>query len=253
MEDCKPFLTPMEQKLKLSKFEGGGLVNSTKYGQLIGGLIYLTNTRPDLSYPVSILSRFMQEPRESHLNSAKRVLRYIQGTKYFGLLYKRNKNFTLVGYLDVDFVGDIDDRTSTSDSLMNMGSATISWNCKKQTTIVNSLVEVEYISAWKATCEIVWLRIILQDLDETQKSPTTLLIDIQSAINMAKNPLFHSNTKHFNTNYHFIISLIIKDIIKPQFCPSEDQTSYIFTKPLGRIKFTKFRDELGICKYELSN
>jgi hypothetical protein len=109
--------------LKLSKFEGGELVNSTRYKQLIGSLIYLTNTRPNLSYLVSILSRFMQEPRGSHWNSAKRASRYIQGTKDFGLLYKKNKNFTLVGYLDADIEGDIDDRTSASGYLMTMGSA----------------------------------------------------------------------------------------------------------------------------------
>ena len=103
----------------------------------------------------------MQEPRESHWNSVKRVLRYIQGTKDFGFLYKRNTNFTLVGYSDVDFVGDIDNRTSTSSYLMNMGSIKISWNCKKKTTIANYSAEVEYISSWEATCEIVWIQIIL--------------------------------------------------------------------------------------------
>jgi hypothetical protein len=148
MEDCKSSLTPMEQKLKLSEFEGVEVVNSTKYRKLVGSLIYLIDTQPDFSYSLSILSNFMQEPRDSHWNSTKRVLRYIQGTKYFGLLYKRNKNFTLVGYSDVDFVGDIDDRTSTSGYLMNMGSAVVSWNCKKRRTIVNSSVEAEYISTW---------------------------------------------------------------------------------------------------------
>ena len=87
----------------------------------------------------------MQEPRESHWNSTKRVLRYIQGTKEFGLLYKRKENCTLVGYSDVGFSGDIDDRTSTLGYLMNMGSTTISWNCKKQTTIANSSAKAEYI------------------------------------------------------------------------------------------------------------
>ena len=147
MEECKPSLTPMEQNLKLSKFEGGDLVDGTKYRQLIGSLIYLTNTRPDLSYSVSILSRFMQEPRESHWNSAKRVLRYIQGTKDFGFLYKKCKDFTLVGYSDADFAGDIDNRTSTFGYLMNLGSATISWSCKKQPTVANSSTEVEYMSS----------------------------------------------------------------------------------------------------------
>jgi hypothetical protein len=113
--------------------------------------------------------------------------------KRFWSSLQKEQNFTLVRYSNVDFASDIDDRTSTSGYLMNMGSTTISWNCKKQTTIANSSAKAEYISAWEATCEIVWLRRILQDLGETQKSPTTLLINNQSAIKMAKNPVFHSN------------------------------------------------------------
>jgi len=129
-------------------------VDHTNYRQLIGSLIYLTNTHPDLSYAVSILSRFMQEPRDSHWNAAKRVLRYIQGTKDFGLLYTKTKNFVLGGYSDADFAGSIDDRASTSGYLMNMGSAAISWSCKKQVTVATSSEEAEYISAWEVACEI---------------------------------------------------------------------------------------------------
>ena len=97
----------------------------------------------------------MQAPRESHWNAAKRVLRYIQGTKDFGLLYKKNEHFTLLGYSYADFVGDIDDRTSTSSCLLNMGSTTVSWSCKKQATEANSSAGAEYISTWEAACEIV--------------------------------------------------------------------------------------------------
>jgi hypothetical protein len=144
------------------------MVDNTTYRQLIGILIYLTNTRPDLSYAVNILSRFMQQPRDNHWNAAKRVLRYIQGTKYFGLLYKNTKNFVLGGFSDADFAGSIDDRASTSGYLMNMCSATVSWICKKQATVATSLAEPEYILAWEATCEIVWLRRVLQDLGISQ-------------------------------------------------------------------------------------
>jgi hypothetical protein len=138
MQDCKPSLTPMEQNLKLSKFEGGELVESTIYRQLIGSLIYLINTRPDLSYAVGILSRFMKQPWDNHWNATKRVLRYIQGTKDFGLLYKKTKFFLLGGFSDADFTKSIDDRSSTSGYLMNMGSTAVSWNCKKQATIGTS-------------------------------------------------------------------------------------------------------------------
>ena len=114
MQDYKPVLTPMEQNLKLSKFEGGEKVDSTTYRQLIGSLIYLTTTRPNLSYAVIILSCFMQEPLDNHWNAAKRVLRYIQGIKDFGLLYKKTKNFVLGGFSDAEFTGSIYDRASTS-------------------------------------------------------------------------------------------------------------------------------------------
>ena len=129
----------MEQNLKNSKFEGGEKVDSTTYRQLIGSLIYLTNTHPDLAYAVSILSRFMQEPLDSHWNAAKIVLRYIQGTKDFGILYKKTKNFVLGGFSDADFAGSIDDRASTSGYLMNMGSAAVSWSYKRQATMATSL------------------------------------------------------------------------------------------------------------------
>jgi hypothetical protein len=128
----------MEKNLKLSKLERGELVNNTSYRELIGSLIYLKTTCPDLSYEIIILSSFMQEPREIHWNATKWVLRYIQGTKYYGLLYKKNTKFVLVGYLDAYFVGSVDDRASTSGYLMNMGSTTISWSYKKQATIENS-------------------------------------------------------------------------------------------------------------------
>ena len=103
---------------------------------------------------------------------------------------------------------------------MNMGSAAVAWSCKKQDTIVNSIAEAEYISAWEATCEIVWLRRILQDLKVDQKEATSLFIDNQSAIKLAKNHVFHSKTKHVDTKYHYIQALIIKQIIKPKYCPS---------------------------------
>ena len=208
-------------------------MDSTTYRQLIGSLIYLTNTRPDLSYAVSILSRFMQEPRDSHWNPTKRVLRYIQGTKDFGLLYTKTKNFVLGGYFDADFAGNIDDRASRSSYLMNMGSAAVSWSCKKQATVATSSAEAEYISAWEAACEIFWLRRILQDLGISQGEATSLFIDSESTIKLAKNPVFHSKTKHVDTKYHHIRSLIAKDVLKPVYCPSEDQISDIFTKHLA--------------------
>jgi hypothetical protein len=137
---------------------------------------------------------------------------------------------------------------------MNMGSTTVSWNCKKQATMATSIVEEEYISAWEETCEIVWLHRILQDLGISQAEATPLFIDNYLTIKLSKNLVFHSKTKNVDTKYHHIRSLIAKDVIKPIYCPLEDPISDIFMKPLGRIKFTNFRDELGIyCNVSLDH
>ena len=132
------------------------------------------------------------------------MLNLIQGTKDFGLEFKRNKNFKLVGYSDADFARDVDDKESTSGYLMNMGLAAVAWSCKKRDTIANSTAEAEYISAWEAAYEIVWLRRILQDLKVDKKEATSLFIDNQSVIKLAKNLVFHSKTKHVDTKYHYI-------------------------------------------------
>lgn len=119
----------------------------------------------------------MHQPWDNHWNAAKRVLLYIQGTKDFGLLYKKTKNFVLGVFSDADFAGSIDDRASTSGYLMNMGSAAMSWNSKKQATVATSTTEAEYISSWEATCEIVWSHRVLQDLGISQTEATSLFID----------------------------------------------------------------------------
>jgi hypothetical protein len=111
---------------------------------------------------------------------------------------------------------------------MNMGSVAVSWNCKKQAIVSTSTAEVEYISTWEATCEIVWLRRVLQDLGISQIEVASLFIDSQSAIRISKNLVFHSKTNHVDTKYHHIRSLISKDVIKPVYCPLEHQISDIF-------------------------
>ena len=121
MDDCKPVITPMEHGLKLSKYEGGKEVDANQYRSLIGSLRYLTNTRPDIAYSVGIVSRYMERPRESHLKAAKRILRYVQGTKEVGLLYSKTNEFKLKGYSDSNWCGDIDDRKSTGGSVFFMG------------------------------------------------------------------------------------------------------------------------------------
>ncbi|XP_006593273.1 uncharacterized protein LOC114379003 [Glycine soja] len=170
MQDCKPLATPMAMNEKLSKDVGKNKVDATIYRSLVGSLIYLTNSRPDIVHAVSIVSRFMSNPRKAHFAAAKRILRYVKGTKDFGILYKADKDFNLIGYTDSDWAGSTNDRKSTSGYVFLLGNKAISWASKKQTTVALSSAEAEYMTATSAACEATWLRKILQD----SKTPTVI-------------------------------------------------------------------------------
>ena len=246
MDECNPLTTPMEQNLKLTSIEGKEFEDATKYRQLVGSLIYLTTTRPDISFAVGILSRFMQKPCEGHWSAAKRVLRYLKGTQDFGLKYTQVGDFSLIGYSDSDFDGDKETGVSTTGYTMSLGSGAVSWRSRKQSVPTYSTTEAEYVAAAEATKEIVWLRKILEDLQMKQMYSTPLMIDNTSAIKLAKNPKFHDRTKHINTKYHLIRHHVQAKTIHLHHCSTNEQTADIFTKALGREKFEKFRSMLGL-------
>ncbi|KAL6320216.1 hypothetical protein AAG906_004725 [Vitis piasezkii] len=121
--NCNPVLTPTELGLKLTKHGAGKMVNATLYKQIVGSLMYLTSTRPDIMYPMSLISRYMENPSEVHLLAAKRIFRYLKGTTDFGIMYKTTGKSRLIGFLDSDYAGDLDDRKSTSGSVFRISSA----------------------------------------------------------------------------------------------------------------------------------
>jgi hypothetical protein len=246
MVECNPLSTPMEQNLKLTSKEGNEFEDATKYRQLVGSLIYLTTTRPDISFVVGILSRFMQKPCEGHWSVAKRVLKYLKGTQDFGLKYSKVDDFNLIGYSDSDFDGDKENGVSTSGYLMSLGSTIVSWRSHKQSVPTDSTTEEEYVAVAEATKEIVWLRKILEDLQEKQVNSTPLLVDNTFAIKLAKNPRFHDRTKHINTKYHLIRYHVEAKTIHLRHCSTNEQIVDIFTKALGREKIEKFRMMLGL-------
>ena len=144
--------------MKLSCDDGSKEVNGTVYRQMVGSLNYLTTTRPDISYSVRLLSQFMAKPHESHWNAAKAILRYLKGTLDYGIKYIDASNVELIGYSDSDWVGNMDDRRSTTRYAFSIGSRVVSWSSKKQPTISLSSIEVEYKALRATTCEVVWLR-----------------------------------------------------------------------------------------------
>jgi hypothetical protein len=157
MLECKPMNTPMETKLKLLVDTSSELIDATLYRQIIGSLMYLTNTIPDICFSMNTLSQFLVEPKHVHLVVAKHVMRYLKGTLDFGLNYDGDHDSTLNGYTDSDWEASVSDRKSTSGCCFSLGSTMISWQSRKQSSIALSTTEVEYIGACSASCEAIWL------------------------------------------------------------------------------------------------
>ncbi|XP_047320527.1 uncharacterized mitochondrial protein AtMg00810-like [Impatiens glandulifera] len=211
MSQCKPLSTPMALNKKFQVNCDGEKADTTSYRKLIGSLIYL-NTRPDITHSVSLLSRFLNEPSQIHFAAAKRILRYLKGTKTQGIEFKKESECKLVGYTDSDWEVLIDYRKSTSGYIFCLGSNVISWSSRKQKYVALSSAEAEYIACTDATCEVVWLQRILKDMKFEQCEPTIIHCDNMSAIAITKNPIFHARSKHIERRTHFIRDLKIKNL-----------------------------------------
>ena len=211
MSECNSVKTPMEARLKLGAERENDEVNPSIFRSLIGSLRYLLNSRPDLTYSVNYLSRFMSKPSSEHMNAAKRVLRYIKGTSSFGLRYERGmKKHFVQGFSDSDFAGDKFDRESTSGQVFFIGNSAITWNSVKQGVVALSSCEAEYISASAASCQGIWIIRLIEELLNKKVSPFKSFVDNVSAISLSKNPSQHGRSKHIDTKFHFIRDCVEK-------------------------------------------
>jgi hypothetical protein len=248
MRGCKPCLSPMEEKLKLSKDSSAPRVNATSYRSIVGGLRYLAHTRPDISFVIGYLSRFMEDPREDHLAAIKRLLRYVAGTIEHGLVYPKRGGgrLELTGYSDSDMAGDVDGRRSTTGVVFFLGSCAISWQSQKQKVVALSTCEAEYIAAATACCQGIWLARLLKELTGEELRAPVLLVDNKSAIALAKNPVLHDRSKHIDTKFHFIRDCIEEGRIKVEYVETARQLGDLLTKPLGRLRLQELRNKVGV-------
>jgi hypothetical protein len=249
MENANHKRTPAATHLKLSKDEHGVSVDQSLYRSMIGSLLYLTASRPDISFAVGVCARYQAEPKMSHLNQVKRILKYVSGTSDYGILYSHGEDTRLLGYCDADWAGSADDRKSTSGGCFFLGNNLISWFSKKQNCVSLSTAEAEYIAAGSSCSQLLWMKQMLGEYN-VQQDVLTLYCDNLSAINISKNPIQHSRTKHIDIRHHFIRDLVEDNIVTLEHVATENQLADIFTKALDANRFEALRGKLGICLFE---
>ncbi|KAJ0936654.1 putative RNA-directed DNA polymerase [Helianthus annuus] len=246
MTKCNAAKYPMEHKLRLVKDEKGKEVNPTEYRRVIGCLRYLIHTRPDLSYAVGVVSRFMQTPKESHLAAVKQILRYIKGTVGYGLMYQKGGDGKLQGYSDSSHGLNLQDRRGTTGVAFYYSGNLVTWSSQKQNTVALSSCEAEFMAATAAACQGLWLRNLVSNLMGRKAVKVKLLVDNESAIALMKNPVFHGRSKHIDIKYHFIRECVERGQISIEHISGELQKADILTKALPRIKFAEMRSLMGV-------
>jgi hypothetical protein len=254
MENAKTIDTPVEGNSKLVKTQDDSeCVDTEMYQSAVGSLLYLSiMTRPDLTFAVSNVAKFCAMPGKQHWTAVKRVMRYLKGTLNYGLKYCKmgNNHVNFIGYSDADWGGDVNDYKSTSGYIFQIGGTAVSWRSKKQTCVALSTAEAEYIALAGAAQEAIWMRRLIADLRNEQSEATVIYEDNQSTICMAKNPQFHSRTKHIGIKYHYVREQVLEGTITLEYCPTENMIADIFTKGLNKEKFVKLREMAGVKIYK---
>ena len=210
---------------------------------MVGALQYLTFTRLDLAFSVHQLYQFMNTPASSHLEAAKRVLRYVRGTLHFGIHFALGP-LTFSTFSDADWAGDPTDGKSTTSMVIFLDSSPISWSSKKQSTVSQSSTKAEYRALASTAAELAWLRTLFKELKLFLPHIPVLWCDNNSALALASNPVFHSRTKHIEVDYHYVRGCVLRSTLGIKFISGRDNFADIFTKPLPGPHFLVLRSKL---------
>ncbi|CAM8901344.1 unnamed protein product [Rhodiola kirilowii] len=242
---CKPCSTPMDIKQKLALSTAEKLADPTQYRKLVGKLVYLNVTRPDIAFSVHTLSQFLASPTVDHLQAANRVLRFIKNAPAQGLFYPAKGSLVLEAFCDADWASCPVTRRSTSGYCIKLGPSLISWRTRKQSTISRSSAESEYRAMANTCCELVWLAAVLRDLRITVSTPIALYCDNQSANHIARNPVFHERTKHIELDCHLVRQHFTSGFISPKFIPSVRQRLIYSPRRCPPISFFDYPTSLA--------
>ncbi|KAL9281348.1 putative RNA-directed DNA polymerase [Arabidopsis thaliana] len=243
---CKPSTVPMDPKVNLTADMGTLLDNAKPYRKLVGRLLYLCVTRPDITFAVHRLSRFLSCATDVHMQAAQRVLKYLKGNPGQGLFYSTNTSLCLNGFADADWGTCLDSRRSVSGVCIFLGTSLISWKYKKQDVWCSSSTEAEYRSMAVATKDLLWFSYMLKDLHIKVETKAKLFCDNKSAMHIANNPVFHERTKHVEIDYHTTRDQVKFGFLQVHHIGTENQLADILTKPLHPGPFKSLLNRLGV-------
>ncbi|XP_069146032.1 uncharacterized protein [Solanum lycopersicum] len=261
---AKPSWTPLDINLKLTNTlldEAMNITDSNKamnitndqvladkgpYQRLIGRLLYLTLSRPDIGFAVQTLSQFLQCPKKSHMEAALKVVRYIKREPTMGVLMSSKKDRELIAFCDADWAACPNTRRSVAGFLIKHGESLISWKSKKQTTVSRSSAESEYRSMASTVSELVWIIALYKELGEEIHLPVKLFCDSEAALQIEANPVYHERTKHIEVGCHFIREKIQIGLIQTLYIRTQEQQADIMTKGLARAQHEHLVSKLGV-------
>jgi hypothetical protein len=246
LTNCKPASTPLDPATRLHQ-DGGSLHHDVfAYRRLVGRLLYLTTTRPDIAYAMQQLSQFMASPSELHYQAAFRVLRYLKRSPGRGLFFSQSFDLQLLGFSDADWGGCLDNRKSISGYCFFIGRSLVSGKSKKQSTVSCSSAEAEYRALASATRELQWMCFLLRDLQQSPSRLPVLYCDNQSALHISANPVFHEQTKHLDIDCHLVREKLQAGVMRLLPVSSHNQTADVFTKASGPRQFYECINKLGM-------
>ncbi len=252
MEECKPIGTPLDvnsKLLKLTEEEFQGIqeeMQGIPYKAAVGSLMYaMVGTRPDLAFPVSMVSQFMSRAGPSHWMAVKRIMRYLKGTLDLKLCLG-GKDVSLRAYCNADWGGYANERHSTTGYVFFVGVGAVSSNCKRQPTIALSTTKAQYMATSQCTKEAIWLRKLMADVGLVQDGATSIMCDNQGCIALAKNPTHHFRTKHIDIQHHFVQEKLESGEIGLKYCPTQDMVADVLTKALAKERHQNLTRSMGL-------
>ncbi|CAM8993750.1 unnamed protein product [Rhodiola kirilowii] len=237
--------TPAATHLKITKDDDGTKVDQTMYRSMIGSLLYLTASRPDIAYAIGVCARYQADPKESHLLQVKRVIKYVCGTVDFGSGTPRTPTHTWLATATLTGQETLKIRRARLEVVSSWGT-TWSHGSAKSNSISLSTAEAEYIAAGSCCTQLLWMKQMLSEYGVEQKE-MTFYCDNMSAISISKNPVQHSKTKHIDIRHHFIRELVEQKVVILKHVTTDKQLADIFTKPLDAAQFETLRSSLGLC------